>query len=379
MFEIAESATPPSFISQIIRPFLRDRLMHLLLIAAIILSISSPQPFTQYPTWVDWNTIATLAGMLLLTTGIEVSGYLEHLGRTIINRLQQERMLAIFLVSASALLSTVLTNDIALFIMVPLTVGLGSISGLPIGRLVIFEALAVNAGSLLTPIGNPQNILLWQRSHLSFTGFTWQMAPLALAVFLLLLLATWLCFPKQAIHVELEDNPASYRVGLLRTCGLLYLAFVTSVEVGHPGWGLLGVAAAALLFCREIIAKVDWSLLLVFVLMFIDIRLLTQLHFIQGWVAAIPHFSQLELFITALLGSQVISNVPATILLVNYSDAYKVIAYGVNAGGFGLAIGSLANIIALRMAPERHLWLRFHLYSFPFLILSALIAWALLF
>jgi Na+/H+ antiporter NhaD/arsenite permease-like protein len=379
MLDVTKSATPQSFISQVSRPFLRDRLMHLLLIAAIILSISSPQPFTEYQAWVDWNTIATLAGMLLLTTGIEVSGYVEHLGRTIINRLQQERVLAIFLVSASALLSTVLTNDIALFIMVPLTVGLGSIRGLPIGRLVIFEALAVNAGSLLTPIGNPQNILLWQRSHLSFADFTWQMAPLALAIFLLLLLATWLCFPKQTIHVELEDNPASYRVGLLRTCGFLYLAFVASVEVGHPGWGVLGVVAAALLVCREIIAKVDWSLLLVFVLMFIDIRLLTQLHFIQGWMSAIPHFSRLELFMTALLGSQVVSNVPASILLVNYSDAYKVIAYGVNAGGFGLAIGSLANIIALRMVPERHLWLRFHLYSFPFLILSAMIAWALLF
>jgi Na+/H+ antiporter NhaD/arsenite permease-like protein len=373
-----EPTKTPSFIQQICLPFLRDRLMHLLLAIAIILSILSPQPPAEYRHWVDWNTIATLAGMLLLTKGIEVSGYLEHLGRTVINRLQQERVLAIFLVSASALLSTVLTNDIALFIMVPLTVGLGSISGLPIGRLVIFEALAVNAGSMLTPIGNPQNILLWQRSHLPFASFTWQMAPLALAVFLLLLLAAWFCFPKQTIHVELEDNPASYRVGLLRTCGLLYLAFVASVELGHPGWGLLGVAAAALLFCREIIAKVDWSLILVFILMFVDIRLLTQLHFIQDWVAAIPHFSRLELFMTALLGSQAISNVPATILLVNYSDAYKVIAYGVNAGGFGLAIGSLANIIALRMAPERHLWLRFHLYSFPFLAISALIAWLLL-
>jgi Na+/H+ antiporter NhaD/arsenite permease-like protein len=375
---ITEPTTAPTFIQQICLPFLRDRLMHLLLAIAIILSILSPQPPAEYRRWVDWNTIATLAGMLLLTTGIEVSGYLEHLGRTVINRLQQERVLAIFLVSASALLSTVLTNDIALFIMVPLTIGLGSISGLPIGRLVIFEALAVNAGSLLTPIGNPQNILLWQRSHLSFASFTWQMAPLALAVFLLLLLTAWFCFPKQTIHVELEDNPASYRVGLLRICGLLYLAFLASVELGHAGWGLLGVAAAALLFCREIITKVDWSLILVFILMFIDIRLLTQWHLIQDWVAAIPQFSRLELFMTALLGSQAISNVPAAILLVNYSDAYKVIAYGVNAGGFGLATGSLANIIALRMAPERHLWLRFHLYSFPFLAISALIAWLLL-
>ncbi|HWW05334.1 SLC13 family permease [Collimonas sp.] len=378
MLVATESIHPPSPIEQICRPFLRDRLMHLLLLVAILLSTLSPQPLAEYRHWVDWNTIATLAGMLLLTKGIEVSGYLEHLGRRIINRLQQERVLAIFLVSASALLSTLLTNDIALFVMVPLTVGLGSISGLPIGRLVIFEALAVNAGSLLTPIGNPQNILLWQRSHLSFTEFTWQMAPLALAIFLLLLLATWFCFPKQTIHVELEDDPAAYRVGLLRTCGLLYLAFLAMVELGHPGWGLLGVAAAALLFCREIVAKVDWSLILVFILMFIDIRLLTQLHMVQEWVAAIPHFSRFELFMSALLGSQIVSNVPAAILLVNYSTAYKVIAYGVNAAGFGLAIGSLANIIALRMAPERHLWLRFHLYSFPFLVLSALMAWSIL-
>jgi Na+/H+ antiporter NhaD/arsenite permease-like protein len=378
MSEITESITPQSFLSQIAEPFLRDRLMHLLLIVAIALSILSPHPVQEYVTWVDWHTIATLAGMLLLTTGIEASGYLEHLGRVIINRLQQERALALFLVCASTLLSTVLTNDIALFVVVPLTVGLTGVSNLPIGRLVIFEALAVNAGSLLTPIGNPQNILLWQRSHLSFADFTWQMAPLALAVFALLLLATWVCFPKQTIHAELKDDAASYHFGLLRTCALLYLAFLTTVELGYPTWGLVGVAIAVVLVCREIIAKVDWCLILIFILMFIDIRLLSQLAFIRTWVEGIPHFTELKLYLTALLGSQVISNVPATILLVQYSTAYKVIAYAVNAGGFGLAIGSLANIIALRMAPERHLWLRFHLYSFPFLVLSGLIGWLLL-
>ncbi|WP_197467125.1 SLC13 family permease [Collimonas arenae] len=236
MSEIAKAVPSQSFIHDICRPFLRDRLMHLLLIAAIVLSVLSPHPIADYRAWVDWHTIATLAGMLLLTTGIEASGYLEHLGRAIINRLHNERALAIFLVSAAALLSTVLTNDIALFVMVPLTVGLRGIGNLPIGRLVIFEALAVNAGSLLTPIGNPQNILLWQRSHLSFGAFTWQMAPLALAIFLMLMVATWLCFPKHTIHAELEDNPASYRVGLLRTCAALYLAFLATVELGYPGW-----------------------------------------------------------------------------------------------------------------------------------------------
>jgi len=375
---MSKSDPAPSFLRQIAAPFLRDRMMHVLLIAAVVLSLLSPHPLSDYPGWVDWHTITTLAGMLLLTTGIEASGYLEHLGRLIINRLQKERVLALFLVSASALLSTVITNDIALFVVVPLTVGLTGISNLPIGRLVIFEALAVNAGSLLTPIGNPQNILLWQRSHLSFADFTWQMAPLALAIFVLLLVATWCCFSSKAIHAELHDDAASYRVGLLRTCAVLYLAFLIAVELGYPGWGLVGVAIAVLLFCRETIAKVDWCLILIFILMFIDIRLLSQLELLQSQVEAIAHYSRFQLFLSALLGSQIISNVPAAILLVQYSSAYKVIAYGVNAGGFGVAIGSLANIIALRMTPEGKLWLRFHLYSFPFLLLSALIGWLLL-
>ena len=69
-----------------------------------------------------------------------------------------------FMVLAAALLSTFLTNDVALFIVVPLTITLKRLCEIPVNRLIIFEALAVNAGSLLTPIGNPQNILIWGRS-----------------------------------------------------------------------------------------------------------------------------------------------------------------------------------------------------------------------
>jgi len=97
---------------------------------------------------------------MLLTKGIEVSGYLDHAGRRILGRLRHERPLALFLVSAAAVLSTVLTNDIALFIVVPLTLGLRNVAALPVSRLIIFEALAVNAGSLLTPIGNPPEYLV---------------------------------------------------------------------------------------------------------------------------------------------------------------------------------------------------------------------------
>lgn len=362
----------------ILRPFQQDRLLHILLLIALLFTVSQPARIGAYPGWVDWPTIATLIGLIVLTKGIESSGYLFYLGRYIVNRLNNERMLAIFLVSAAVLLSTVLTNDIALFIIVPLTLGLRSIAGLPIGRLVIFEALAVNAGSLLTPIGNPQNILLWQKSQLSFFAFTAQMAPLAGIVFVLLLALTAASFPSLKIHAEESEKNLKWDARLLGYSSLLYLGFLTAVEFGQPGWGLLAVIVCVFFLARGILLEVDWSLIAVFVLMFIDIRLLTEIGALKAWLDGIAAYAPHELFLAGLLGSQLISNVPATILLTKYVPASKIIAYAVNAGGFGFVLGSLANLIALRMTNEKGIWLRFHFFSVPLLIAAGLVAYLLI-
>ncbi|SPX44344.1 citrate transporter family protein [Klebsiella pneumoniae] len=144
-----------------VQSLLRDRFLHLLLIIACVLSAIVPFVPASWPAAIDWHTIVTLSGLMLLTKGIELSGYFDVLGRKMARRFVTERQLAIFMVLAAALLSTFLTNDVALFIVVPLTLTLKKWCAIPVNRLIIFEALAVNAGSLLTPIGNPQNILLW--------------------------------------------------------------------------------------------------------------------------------------------------------------------------------------------------------------------------
>lgn len=149
-----------------VQSLLRDRFLHLLLIIACVLSAIVPFVPASWPAAIDWHTIVTLSGLMLLTKGIELSGYFDVLGRKMARRFVTERQLAIFMVLAAALLSTFLTNDVALFIVVPLTLTLKKWCAIPVNRLIIFEALAVNAGSLLTPIGNPQNILLWGRSGL---------------------------------------------------------------------------------------------------------------------------------------------------------------------------------------------------------------------
>lgn len=360
------------------RPFLHDRFFQLLLITGVILSFFVPFAPREWPQAVDWRTIITLAGLMMLTKGVELSGYFDVLGRRLVRRFSTERSLALFLVCAAALLSTFLTNDVALFIVVPLTLTLKKLCAIPVNRLIIFEALAVNAGSLLTPIGNPQNILLWGRSGLAFGEFILHMAPLALALMASLLLLCWFCFPGKALHYQSHDKQHEWQPRLVWSCLAFYIVFLTALELNVALWGLALVAVGFLLVARRVLISIDWSLLLVFVAMFIDVHLLTKL---PALTSSLHHVSQLPpagLYALGIGLSQFISNVPATILLLNYVPPTTLLAWAVNIGGFGLLPGSLANLIALRMAADRRIWWRFHLYSLPLLLWSALVGYALL-
>lgn len=360
-----------------LRALARDRFFHLLLVIGVGLSFFVPFAPKTWPEAIDWHTIITLSGLMMLTKGVELSGYFDVLGRKTVRRFATERKLALFMVLAAALLSTFLTNDVALFIVVPLTLTLRKLCEIPVNRLIIFEALAVNAGSLLTPIGNPQNILLWGLSGLSFAAFTWQMAPLALAMMASLLVVCWFAFPNKALNYHSGSVTPQWKPRLVWGCLALYIVFLTTLELKFALWGALLVAAGFLVLARRVLISVDWTLLLVFIAMFIDVHLLIQLPALQGALHSVTDLSPLGLWMTAIGLSQFISNVPSTILLINYVPPTVLLAWAVNVGGFGLLPGSLANLIALRMANDRRIWWRFHVWSLPMLIWAALIGFML--
>lgn len=201
-----------------LRALRRDRFFQLLIIVGMALSLFVPFAPRAWPGAIDWHTIITLSGLMLLTKGVELSGYFDVLGRKMTRRFHTERQLAMFLVLAAAALSTFLTNDVALFIVVPLTITLKKLCAIPVNRLIIFEALAVNAGSLLTPVGNPQNILLWGRSGLTFAEFSGQMAPLAVMMMLTLLLLCWFCFPGRALQYHTGTRSPQWQPRLVWSC-----------------------------------------------------------------------------------------------------------------------------------------------------------------
>lgn len=326
---------------------------------------------------VHWQTLAALAGLMVLSRGLEDSGYFYAVGRWLLGRLHGERTLALVLVLFAALLSMVVTNDVALFIVVPLTLGLRSAAQLPIGRLVIFEALAVNAGSALSPVGNPQNLYLWQTAGVGFFEFARAMAPLALGLLALLAAAIPLGFAGGRIAVEERLAQPALRRELLWVSLPLYPMLLVGTEFGWAPAAAAAVLAVFLVAAPRVLRTVDWPLLAVFALMFVDLGLLAELPALQrvrGELDAFPGGA----LTAGIVVSQFISNVPAAIFLAQFTDDWIALAWGVSVGGFGLAIGSLANLIALRLAREPGLWPAFHAWSLPFLVAGGAMAWLLL-
>ena len=354
-----------------------------LVLAAICIAwtIAIPSGIVDYPKLVDWPTILALTGLLVLTKGLEVSGALSVVARRLMLAIHTERTLALFLVGASALLSTFLTNDVALFVLVPLTLRMRGSSGragsVPVTRLIVFEAIAVNAGSALTPLGNPQNLFLWGQSGVRFVSFMGTMLPVVAIAMIALLVLTTFAFSSRTLDTDDKEPPPVDR-RLLAVSMVLYVPFLILIDKHQPAIACVTVLVIFALFARRVLAGVDWALLAVFVLMFIDLRLAAQTDVVHRWIEAIGVQDPVRLYATAVLSSQLISNVPAAILLTEYSKDWATIAYGVTIGGFGIFIGSLANLIAMRLARDRRAWLVFHAYSVPFVFVTALATWALL-
>ena len=352
-----------------------DRLLLALLAGLALLLLVAPQRTEELATLVDWRTVFALAGLLVLSRGLEESGMLARAGRRLLGTAPGERRLAAALVVFSALLSTVVTNDVALFVIVPLTVGLGGIAALPVGRLVIFEALAVNAGSTLSPVGNPQNLYLWQSSGVGFVEFALAMAPLAAALLVLILALVPLAFPARTIRIADTTRFVPLNARLAGTSLVLYPAFLVATDLGHSGWAAAGVIVLLAVIAPRVLRGVDWLLLLVFVLMFVDLGLLASLPAVARHAPALLEFPGGLLVAGAAL-SQFISNVPATIFLSAFTDDWRTLAWSVAVGGFGTAIGSLASLIALRLSKRPHLWREFHAWSLPVLVAAwGLAAW----
>ncbi|TAN02952.1 MAG: citrate transporter [Rhodanobacteraceae bacterium] len=356
--------------------FARDHLLQALLALVLALAIFDPRTPREYLRWLDLPTLAGLCGLLILTQGVQASGHVQRFALQLVARLHDARALAFVLVVLSAVLATVLTNDVALFLVVPLTLAIDHIARIPRQRLVIFEALAVNAGSTFSPIGNPQNLLLWQHSGLGFFGYIAALAPTGTVLLIVLLIACGFAFPATPLHFdETAVAHAPTDTPLALGSALLLAAMVAALQFNFAIPAALIVIAIGLVFFRRVLARVDWLLLATFAAMFTGLGHLAALPAVQAHASTLAWHDPRVTYAGGIVLSQIISNVPAAVLLQHYAGNLTLLAAAVNVGGAGLMIGSLANLIALRLDGSRGIGWRFHAWSIPYLVVTAMIAW----
>ena len=363
-----------------IKNFIREETVLLLLLALfIILTAVIPGHIHEYHEFIDWKTIITLLCLIITATGIKESGYLEKAAKRILGCIHNERTLAFFMVYLSAALSTFLTNDITLFIVVPLTLGMQRILKNDLMKVVIFEAIAVNAGSTLTPIGNPQNIFLWHNWGNTFASYMFNMllpsAVMAsvLAVFIMIFFRSSRLVFNTENEIFCVKNPGidtKKNLGFI-SFGLMAV-FIVALQFRWYFYMLPVIIFFFLVYERKVLARVDWLLILAFAFMFIDFALIARAKPVLDVLRLIDMSNAVNVYLSSALISQFISNVPGAIFMSRFSNNWETIAYGVNIAGNGTIIGSLANIIAIRLLKPKgpDIWLTFHFYSIPFFIIT---------
>jgi Na+/H+ antiporter NhaD/arsenite permease-like protein len=296
-----------------------------------------------------------LSLFFVLTIAVELgkeSGLFDFLVVRVLERVRTARGLAFAMAGVTGVLAAFLTNDVALFLVIPFTMLFRRVQDLPLSRYVVFEVLAANLLGAISPIGNPQNLFLYERGRFSPTVFIQTQLPLVVFGALLLAGAILLFIRPKSLE---PPRPARFDIDPLPAAGfvLLITAQTMSLLGGvSPIIPLLLSLPAALLLGRKL-EHADFSLVLVFALLFIGIPGLERGRLYQHLdPEKIFGHHAIGLLLSGALLSQFVSNVPAALLLapaVASRSGFQGLLYGVTVGACGSPVGSVANLIGAQL------------------------------
>lgn len=301
-----------------------------------------------YVNYLNFRVLVLLFSLMTVMAGLQALGFFEKLSYALLKYVKSMRSLTILLVSLCFFLSMFITNDVALITFVPFTLLIFERIDRP-GKLisiVVLETIAANLGSMMTPIGNPQNLYLYGLSGFSPMQFIAHMAPVTCVSFLMLM-ALGIFAKSEKITIadqrgsSFDPKPALavYYFILFALC-LLVVAYI----IPYPVLLVINIPVL-LLFDSSTLKKVDYCLLLTFISFFVFIGNMQRIPAVSDWISSLVSGREL---LVSFLCSQVISNVPAAILLSGFTQNYDQLLLGVNIGGLGTLIASLASLISFK-------------------------------
>lgn len=321
-----------------------------LIAAALCMAISMfiVPPSAAYAGYIDYRVLALLFCLMAVVAGLQHHGLFDSLARHVLTGRMNRRVLFAELILLPFFSSMLVTNDVALITFVPFAILILELTGQQ--RYMIFvivmQTVAANLGSMATPVGNPQNLYIYSAFHLSANEFFGVVLLYTLAALPLLVLSVFLC-PKGDLCVELPETENKDDKRYICMYLILFALCLLSVfHILHYGILLAMVCAALLIAERSLFKKIDYCLLLTFVCFFVFAGNI-------GSVDTIKTFLQNLLcdhpLLTSMLASQVISNVPAAVLLSGFTQDWRALLIGTDIGGLGTPIASLASLISLKL------------------------------
>lgn len=334
-----------------------------------VISMFFVSPSKNYISYIDFRVLALLFCLMAVVRGFSSIGVFTRLGTMLLTHVHSLRMLSALFIFLCFFFSMLITNDVALITFVPFTILVLSMAGqkkflIPV---IVLETIAANLGSMLTPLGNPQNLYLYTISGLSIGAFVRIMLPYSFVSAILLLIFI-LFLPKDTVSTVTAANTANStntvtasntsnviceavkarknpRILFAFYLILFLLCLLTVLHILPYQILFFLVLTGFLLLDYRVLKDVDYFLLLTFLCFFIFIGNMKQISLVHELISKLLVHHEVLMGIGA---SQIISNVPAAILLSGFTDDYSALLIGVNLGGLGTLIASLASLISFK-------------------------------
>lgn len=327
-----------------------------------VISLFFVKPDMEYIGYIDYRVLGLLFSLMVVMAGLQELGFFKQVAGAILKKVRGYRGLCFVSMALCFFSSMFITNDVALITFVPLTILLLKMAGLEekMTTVIVLQTVAANLGSMLTPIGNPQNLYLYAVSGMSLVKFLRTMGPMTLVSFVLLTVACLVQKNSKMAEIKgldrdgdiekdkiTDDSPRDKKVksAFIFFWILFLLSLLSVLRMVHFIFPLALAIIGTLIVRRHILKQVDYNLLLTFVCFFVFIGNVGRIETVRVWLESFIGGREL---ILGFLSSQVISNVPACMLLSGFTDNWQGLLAGVNIGGLGTLIASLASLISYK-------------------------------
>lgn len=322
------------------------------LLAALVSSFFVP-PSMEYFGYIDYKVLLCLFCLMVVVAGLKKIKAFEVAAAYVARKSRHIRQLALGIILLTYVLAMFMTNDVALITLVPFTlIVLDKVNENRYAIVIIvLQTIAANIGSSLTPVGNPQNLYLFSRYHVNLGEFFLILLPIVVLGGLLLVSSTFLIEKTPLSAYDSMNTSSIDKKRFLIYCALFILSVLSVFNILPYLWIAALLVLCVLILDRHLLLEVDYSLLITFIGFFIFVGNLSEVEPVKRFLSEL--LTRGEFMISALT-SQIISNVPAAVLLSGFTDNYKELLLGVNVGGMGTLIASLASVISYKIYAKAH-------------------------